>query len=142
MRSSAFTVSIVCLFVVQNLCGQSGELQPAMIVQGGNSVAAKLHYPEKAKAEKKEAAVQFYCEVRADGSAWDTLVVAQDSYGPFRKAVEKALQQGRFSPARAGGKAVPVMVGGTVFFLSAKGPPTILVSLTTANREKAASGSN
>ncbi len=113
-----------------------------MISGGSDSVAAKLHYPEKAKAEKKEAAVQFYCEVESDGHARNTLVVATDSYGPFRRAVEKAIQQGRFSPARLNGKAVPVMIGGTVLFLSANGKPTILVNLSSADKSKATGTAN
>jgi hypothetical protein len=38
-----------------------------MIGQGADSVAARLHYPQTAKAAKTEGAVQFYCEVGADG---------------------------------------------------------------------------
>lgn len=138
----SLTVIILVCRAAHGLCAQSGDLQPAMIAQGGDSVAAKLHYPEQAKAQKKEAAVQFYCEVGTDGHARDTIVVAEDPFGPFRKAVEKAIQQGRFTPARAGGKSVPAMVGGTVFFLSSKGQPTMLVSLTSADKSKAASGAN
>lgn len=113
-----------------------------MIAQGDDSVAAKLHYPGKAKAEKKEAAVQFYCEVGADGIARHRWVITDNNSGPFRYAVQVALEHGRFAPARVGGKAVPVMMGGTVFFISGKSQPTILVSLTTADKGKAASGSN
>ena len=102
-----------------------------MVAPGGDSVAAKLHYPEKAKAEKKEAAVQFYCEVNIDGHTRHRTIIAEDTYGPFYRAVQKAIQQGRFAPARVGGKPAKVMIGGTVLFLSAKGPPTIVVSLAT-----------
>jgi hypothetical protein len=103
------TIAIICCAVAHELRAQSGNLQPAMIAQGGDSVAAKLHYPEKAKTEKKEAAVQFYCEVNTDGRARHKLVLAEDPSGPFKQAVQKALEKGRFSPAHAGGRAVPVM---------------------------------
>jgi len=135
----AFAASI-CVRA-HDLCAQSADMQPAMILQGKDSVAARLHYPAKAKAQKKEAAVQFYCEVRTDGETRHRTIIAEDNYGPFRNAVQKALQQGRFSPARVGGKAVPVMLGGTVFFLCGAGQPTIVVSLTTADKNKVA-GSN
>jgi len=45
-------------------------------------------------------------------------------------------------PFFAGGKAVPVMLGGTVLFLNSTGQPIILVSLATAQNEKAVSGRN
>src|SRR2546430_1908119 len=136
----ALAVATFYCAVAQPLRAQSGDLQPAMIAQGGDSVAAKLHYPEKAKAQKKDAAVQFYCEVGIDGRARDTIVIAEDPFGPFRNAVEKAIQAGRFTPARAGGKSAPVMLGGTVLFLSASGRPTIVVTLATADKSKAAGG--
>src|ERR1051325_10289870 len=137
-----FSSLLVFCVLSCHLRAQSGDVQPAMVVQGSDSVAAKLHYPAKAKAEKREAAVQFYCEVGADGRARHKLVLAEESAAPFKGAVEKALAQGRFSPAHAGGKTVPVMLGGTVLFLNAGGRPTIVVTLATADKSKAVGGSN
>src|ERR1700704_871370 len=117
MRSvrSIFFALITCLAV--SLRAQSGDA-PAMIGSGQDSVASKLHYPSSAKASKKEAAVQFYGEVGRDGHTRHIRAIAEDPRGPFREAVVKALQQGRFTPARAGGKNVAVIIGGTVLFMS------------------------
>ncbi len=135
-------IAVIYCAIARDLRAQSGDLQPAMIAQGGDSVAAKLHYPEKAKAEKKEAAVQFYCEVNIDGHTRHRTIIAEDTYGPFYRVVQKAIQQGRFTPARVSGKPVQVMIGGTVQFLSSKGQSTIVVSLATANKERAAGHGN
>jgi hypothetical protein len=118
------------------------DSQPAMIGSAQDSVAAKLHYPPSAKAAKKEAAVQFYGEVGRDGHTRHVRAIAEDPRGSFREAVVKALQQGRFTPARAGGKNVAVIVGGTVLFMSANGAPTIMVTLSSAEKDKAASRAN
>jgi hypothetical protein len=137
---SIFFLLATCLAV--HLQAQSSDSEPAVIGQGGNSVASKLHYPASAKAAKKEAAVHFYCEVGRDGQARHTRIIAEDPRGPFREAVAKALAQGRFTPARVGGKNVAVMMGGTVMFVSANGQPTIMITLSSAERDKAASRQN
>ena len=124
------------------MLAQGHNFQPAMIGQGPQSVASKLHYPDKAKATKAEAATQFYCEVDESGHARHVMVTSEKQAGMFRDVVQKALDQGRFSPAQVGGKPVPVMIGGTVFFVTGNGQPTILVSLTTADKNKAAAGGN
>ena len=116
--------------------------QPAMIGQGPGSVAETLHYPPRAKAEKKEAAVQFYCEVGFDGRARHIRVLAEDPRGAFYQAVHKAVSQGRFIPAKMGGKSVSVLIGGTVLFVNSKTGPLIVVSMATAEKQRAASGQN
>jgi hypothetical protein len=140
-----FLLAAALLFVVctsLTLRAQAADLQLAMIGPGPDSFAAKLHYPPKEKAAKTEAAVQFYCEITAAGQARHSRVVAGKQWYPFGEIVEKALHTGRFNPARAGGKPVPVILGGSVLFLARTGQPTILVSLTTAEKEKAGSGQN
>lgn len=137
----AAAVSFV-IWTAPTLRAQAAAFQPAMIGPGPDSVAAKLHYPAKEKAAKTEAAVQFYCEVTADGQPRHARVIAGKQWDPFGVLVEKALHTGRFKPARIGDKAVPVMLGGSVLFVTRSGQPTILVSLATAEKEKAGSGQN
>jgi TonB family protein len=141
-----FSYSVAPVFSLVFACGrvlaQAQNYEPAMIGQGPQSVASKLHYPDKAKAAKTEAATQFYCEVNDRGQARRVMVLSEKQNRPFRDAVEKALNQGQFSPAQVGGKATPVMIGGTVLFLSANGQPTIVISLTTADKNKAVAGGN
>jgi len=128
-----------CAFVAANLQAQD---QPAMIGQGSDSVASRLHYPDSAKKSKTEGAVQFYCEVGADGRTRHLRVIAESSWSALRFAVKNAVQQGRFIPARVNGKPTAVMIGATVFFLMPKGQPTILVTMATADKNKAAAGQN
>src|SRR5262249_41186107 len=90
-----------CAFVAANLQAQD---QPAMIGQGSDSVASRLHYPDSAKKSKTEGAVQFYCEVGADGRTRHLRVIAESSWSALRFAVKNAVQQGRFIPARVNGK--------------------------------------
>ena len=110
--------------------------------QGADSVAARLHYPDSAKKSKIEGGVQFYCEVGADGRPRHIRAIAESAWSALRFNVKNALEQGRFTPARVNGKPTPVMIGGTVFFLMPKGQPTILVTMATADKEKAAAGRN
>jgi len=137
----AIILTFCCtLIAAANLTAQ--ESQPAMIGQGADSVAARLHYPSTAKASKTEGAVQFYCEVGADGRTRHLRVIAESSWSALRFAVKNAVQQDRFIPARVGGRPTSVMIGGTVFFLMPKGQPTILVTMATADKNKAAAGRN
>jgi TonB family protein len=129
-----------CAFIVSHL--QAEEAQPAMIGQSAESVAAKLHYPESAKSKQTEGAVQFYCEVGSDGRTRHVRAIAESSWSALRYAVRNAVQQGRFIPARVNGKPTSVIIGGTVFFLMPKGQPTILVTMATADKTKAAAGRN
>jgi hypothetical protein len=54
----------------------------------------------------------------------------------------KALQEGRFQPAMSGGKAVPVIVGGTALFMFQNNQPIIAVALSTASKDKTAALGN
>lgn len=112
-----------------------GADRPAMIGSGPTSVASLLHYPKKESAAKVEAALQFYCEVDANGRADHIAIVCARDKAPFRNAVEKALKNGRFVSANVGGKAVPVMLGCTVLFVN-RDRPTIAVALATADKSK------
>jgi TonB family protein len=133
-------VPLCCGFVAANL--QAQDTQPAMIGQGPDSVASRLHYPDSAKKSKTEGAVQFYCEVGADGRTHHLRVISESSWSALRFAVKNAVQQGRFNPARVNGKPTSVMIGATVFFLMPNGQPTILVTMATADKTKAAAGRN
>jgi len=69
-----------CAFIALSAGAQAAESQPAMIGQGADSVAARLHYPQTAKALKTEGAVQFYCEVGSDGRSRHVRVMAESSW--------------------------------------------------------------
>ena len=135
---------IVLISVIPNVGDSQAQssVRPAMITSGGDSVAAHLHYPPKAKAAKVEAAIPFYCEVGADGKpAHIQLYGPTDKMG-FRNALLKALGNGRFQPAMSGGKAVPVLLGGTALFMFNGNEPVIVISLSTADKEKTAALGN
>jgi TonB family protein len=136
----AILVLQIYLLIAARLTAQ--DRQPAMIGQGPDSVGSKLHYPDTAKKSKTEGAVQFYCEVGSDGRARHVRVIAESSWSALRFSVKNAVQQGRFVPAKIGGRPTAVMIGGTVFFLVPKGQPTILVTMATADKSKAAAGRN
>jgi len=70
--------------------------RPAMITNGSDSVAAYLHYPKKAKEAKVQAAIPFYCEVKADGKAAHLMLYGGDDKAQFRLALDQALRSGRF----------------------------------------------
>lgn len=135
------TLVLILSFISLTLA-VAGNTQPAMIGQGTGSVAKALHYPSGAKSQKQEAAVQFYCEVGRDGVARHVRILAEDPRGAFRWAVDRAVHQGRFTPAQVDGHAEPVLMGGTVLFVSIKSGPAMIVSLCTAEKQKAASGQN
>jgi hypothetical protein len=120
----------------------SAKFRPAVIGQGAGSVAAELHYPPKQAAAKKEAAITFYCEVGADGKPSHVGIVCAEELAPFRAAADRAFARGRFVPAMVDGKAVPVMLGGTIMFFTRTAQPTIAVVLATADRSKVASLKN
>jgi len=131
-------------FVISNVAhAQTGNgFHPAMIASGGDSVAAHLHYPPKAKAAKQQAAIPFYCEVGADGKPAHLQLYGPTDKVELRRALLEALTKGRFQPARSGSKAVPVMLGGTVFFMFHGDEPVVAISLSTADKEKTAALSN
>src|SRR6476620_1951141 len=139
---SAFSVAaLLFLNEVEQLQGAEG-LRPAVIGGGADSVAAKLHYPPKERDSKTEAVVGFFCEVAANGKAKNIRTYWNKGYNLFGDAVEKALNQGRFVPAMAGGKPTPVLIGATVFFLVRGDRPTVVISMATADKQKAAAMQN
>jgi hypothetical protein len=144
VRALGVGLLIGLVSVVSNFaCGQdSVDVRPAMLASGGDSVAACLHYPPKAKAKKDEAAIPFYCEVGADGKPAFISLFGPDDKTEFRVALLKALSIGRFQPAMSGGKAVPVLLGGTAFFMFRDNAPIIAISLSTADKEKTAALGN
>jgi hypothetical protein len=117
-------------------------LRPAVIGGGADSVAAKLHYPPKERDSKTDAVVVFFCEVAANGKAKNIRTYWNQGYNRFGDAVEKALNQGRFIPAMVGGKPTPVLIGGTVFFVACGDRSTVVISMATADKQKAAAMQN
>jgi hypothetical protein len=109
-------------------------MEPATVAREAGSFASYIHFPKDAPASN-ESAVQFFCDISAEG-----VVVA--IYGligndpAFKKAVQSALDWGRFKPAKLDGKEVPVYLGGTVLFLHQGGQRVIVVSLATAELER------
>jgi hypothetical protein len=140
-RVGLLIVPVSIILTVGHSQAQS-SVRPAMITNGGDSVAAQLHYPPKGKAAKLEAAIPFYCEVGANGKPDHLQLYGPNDKTEFRLALMKALRNGRFQPAMSGGKAVPVMLGGTVFFMFHGDEPTIAISLSTADKEKTAALAN
>ena len=130
--------------VISNVAhAQTGiNSRPAMITSGGDSVAAHLHYPPKAKAAKQQAAIPFYCEVGADGKPAHLQLYGPTDKVEMRRALLEALTKGRFQPAMSGGKTVPVMLGGTALFMFNGNEPVIAISLSTADKEKTAALGN
>ena len=118
------------------------DSRPAMITNGGDSVAAHLHYPPKAKAAKVQTAIPFYCEVGADGKPAHLQLYGPKDKAEFRIALLAALRNGRFQPAMSGGKAVPVILGATAIFMFHGNEPVIVISLSTAEKEKIATLGN
>jgi hypothetical protein len=137
-------IFLLCVGAAANLVNARGEsgVRPAMILNGGDSVAAHLHYPTKARAAKDQAAISFYCEVGADGKAAFIQLFDPNDKAQFQVSLLKALQSGRFQPAMSGGKAVPVMLGGTAFFMFRGNEPVIMIALSTADKEKTAAVGN
>lgn len=143
MNKSHLSICVIS-FAIFSLSVQAyaQNARPAMIGNGPDSVAAKLHYPSKAKAAKTEAAIPFYCEVGANGKPDHLQLYGARDKGEFRQALLVALRGGRFQPAIAGGQDVPVILGGTAIFMFRDNQPTIAISLCTADKGKVASMSN
>jgi TonB family protein len=138
MRTLQTILTLLFALIAGTLIAQ----EPAMIGPGPDSVAARLHYPDSAKKSNTEGAVQFYCEVDSHGRTHHVRAIAESSWSALRANVKTAVQQGRFVPAKVGGRPTTVMIGGTVFYLLGKGQPTILVTMATADKSKAAAGRN
>jgi Gram-negative bacterial TonB protein C-terminal len=118
--------------------GYAANTRPAMVASGGDSFASQLHYPQKAKAERKQAAIPFYCEIGADGKPTHIHTLQYKGKQEFTDMVDHALRKGRFQPALVDGKPTPVMIGGTVIFMFAGNAPAVVVSLSNADKEKTA----
>jgi Gram-negative bacterial TonB protein C-terminal len=116
--------------------------RPAMVGSGGDSLATQLHYPEKAKAAHKQAAVPFYCEIGADGKPTHIHTLDYKGQGQFTDMVDHALRKCHFQPAMVDGKAAPVMIGGTVIFMFTGNTPAVVVALSTADKQKTAAMGN
>jgi hypothetical protein len=106
---------------------------PAMVGQEADSFANYIHFP-KDVAASADSAVQFYCDVSAEGTVVATYALIGNDQ-PFKTAVQSALDWGRFQPAKVNGKPVAVYLGGTVLFLHQDKKPLIIVSLATAEEE-------
>jgi len=101
-------------------------------------LATQLHYPKSAKAAHSQAAIPFYCEIRADGKPDHISTILYQGKREFTDMVDHALRKCHFQPATVDGKPVPVMIGGTVIFMFQGNTPAIVVSLSTADKEKTA----
>ena len=108
-------------------------IEPATVGREEGSFANYLHFPKD--AARDEAAVQFYCDVSAEGVV-TTRYALIGNLPTFKAAVQSALDWGHFNPAKVDGKPVAVYLGGTVLFMHQDGQPVILVSLATAERER------
>ena len=113
----------------------TGPVTPALVSQDADSITHYLHYPKDADAAKLDGAVQFYCDITEAGIVETThaLVANNDA---FKRAVQTALDWGRFTPATVNGEPVRVYLGGTVLFIHQNGEPVIVVSLATHDRDR------
>jgi hypothetical protein len=109
--------------------------QPATVEREEGSFANFIHFPKNTTDAKSEGAVQFYCDVSAEGRMQTTYAVVGANEA-LRTAVQSALDWGRFKPATVDGKPRSVYLGGTVLFLHQNAQPVIVVSLATAERER------
>jgi hypothetical protein len=144
MKKLLFSLSIISggITIFGSNLQAGASARPAMIGNGGDSFAEQLHYPEKAKAARKQAAVPFYCEIGADGKPAHIHTVDYKGKGEFTDMVDHALRKGRFQPAMVDGKPVQVELGGTVIFMFKGNQPVVVVSLSTADKEKTAAMGN
>ena len=113
----------------------SKTVEPATVGREDGSFANYIHFPKDPSAAAADAAVQFYCDVSADGLV-TTRYALIGNLPAFKAAVQSALDWGHFNPAKINGKPVPVYLGGTVLFMHQNGQPVIVVSLATAERER------
>jgi hypothetical protein len=99
--------------------------EPAIVGREADSFASYIHFPKNA-SPTSESAVQFYCDVSAEGAVVATYgLIGNDA--AFKSAVQTALDWGKFKPAKLDGKPVPVYLGGTVLFFHEGGQPVIVV---------------
>jgi hypothetical protein len=113
----------------------AGPVTPALVSQDADSITHYLHYPKGVDPAKPDGAVQFYCDISETGMVETThALVANDD--KFKRAVQTALDWGRFTPATVNGEPVRVYLGGTVLFFHENGEPVIAVSLATYDRDR------
>ena len=84
----------------------------------------------------------FYCEIKADGKPDHISTIDYKGKREFTDMVDHALRKCHFQPATVGGKPIPVMIGGTVIFMFQGNTPAIVVSLSSADKEKTAKMGN
>jgi len=113
----------------------TGPVTPALVKQEADSITHYLHYPKEAETAKLDGAVQFYCDVTEEGFVETTHALVSNN-AVFKRAVQTALDWGRFTPATVDGKPVRVYLGGTVLFIHQNGEPVIVVSLATHDRNR------
>jgi len=113
----------------------TGPVTPALVKQEADSITHYLHYPKEAEAAKLDGAVQFYCDVTEEGVVETTHALVANN-AVFKRAVQTALDWGRFTPATVDGKPVRVYLGGTVLFIHQNGEAVIVVSLATHDRDR------
>jgi len=111
----------------------TGPITPALVSRDADSITHYLHYPKD--AAKLDGVVQFYCDITEAGIVETThaLIANNDA---FKRAVQTALDWGRFTPATVNGEPVRVYLGGTVLFIHQNGEPVIVVSLATHDRDR------
>ncbi len=112
-----------------------GPVQPAFVGKDASSFTSHLHFPKDASVANVTGTVQFYCDLSETGDVEHTWAVL-GSHPPFSRAVQTALDWGKFEPAKIDGKATAVYVGGTVFFMRDEKGPLIVVSLATHDHER------
>jgi len=113
----------------------TGSVTPALVNQNPDSITRYLHYPRDPEASKRDAAVQFFCEITENGEVESTHALVGNN-DAFNEAVQTALDWGRFTPATVNGKAVREYLGGTVLFLHQNGEEVIVISLATYDRDR------
>jgi TonB family protein len=133
-------LSLIVLVALIAICSNlnAADTRPAMVGSGPDSLAAQLHYPKKAKEARTQAAVPLYCEIKTNGKAEHVSTVDYKGKREFTDMVDHAVRRCRFQPAMVDGKPVPVMIGGTVIFMFQGNVPAIVVSLSSADKEKTA----
>jgi len=140
VKKFGLAISVGLLGICSSL--NAAGTQPAMVGSGGDSLAAHLHYPKQAKGAHTQAAVPFYCEIKADGKPDHISTIDYKGKREFTDMVDHALRKCHFQPAMVDGKPVPVMIGGTVIFMFQGNVPAIVVSLSSADKEKTAQMGN
>jgi TonB family protein len=100
--------------------------RPALVSTNTDSVAAKLVYPPQAIKANLSGAFFFACDVDRSGRASKfRLYRAPQKHQILIRAIESALREGRFEPARQDGQPVGVTINACVMFLLTEQGPLI-----------------